>query len=197
MFLNSEPLNGFAETGIGGVYQAHKATHANVATPTKYEPGTICRYWNSYLKGEGACVYAYYLDGSASAVVSAGDGVLLKAGTTYTVTNDYSDGNVTGGTPFAIACMTMTDAYYGWFWISGVPPYFMTAASTRFDEATITTAGSVTAGAQIQAHTTDGGVIVYTEAGTTVQAAIGVAGAADSGTDLALTYVRLYGLGWF
>jgi len=196
MFLNAEPLNGFAETGVGGVYQTHKTTHANVASAEVYEPGTICRYTNSYLKGEGAAIYLKYDQGSASSAAAAGTGCILKAGTVYTVTNDYSDGNATGGVPFCIALMTMTDEYYGWFWISGVPPYFMTDASTRLDEATIGTDGNLDAGECFVAGTTDGKILPY--ANSSVQQIVGVSNAADSASNtVALSALRLFGVGWF
>lgn len=200
MFTNATPLNGFAETGIGSTYITPKRCHVNVDPAgtdfrNLYPLGTIVRYWNSVLGGEGACAYLQFNDGTADQAIVAGSGVVMKAGETYVVTSDYSDGFATGGAPFAIATATVTSTYYGWFWISGVPPLFRTAAATYYHAATITTDGNLDAGECFTAGSTDIAILPY--ANTSVQMIVGVSSTADTSTAVALQYLRLFGTGWF
>jgi len=204
MFNNTMPPNGFAETGIGSEYITPKATHANQSTAA-YPVGQIVKYFNPLLFGYGACVYAKYEDGSASAVATAGICCPLKAATGVTeivLTNDASasvvgDYAAEGGAPVGFAVMTMTDACYGWFWIAGVAPLFRTAAATYFHEGTgVTSGGSLVAGSAFTASTTDGAVALYDNDGTNDAVPIGMTLAADSTNANTISNVRLFGVGW-
>lgn len=201
MFLNAEPINGFAETGVGGTYNPAKAVHANVASPY-FDPGLICKYWNNDIHGYGACAYLLYNQESASAAAGAGTLCTMVAGADYEVTNDASAGAVgdatgEGGVPACVAVMTMTDGYYGWFWIAGVPPYFMTSATAKFSASNLTSGGSIVAMSPFIASTTDGAIALYNNDGSADSIPIGMSNAADDANNhVAIDAVRLFGVGW-
>lgn len=202
LFPNSEPINGFIETGGAGGYQAHSpATYHNVASP-KYPLGTIIGYFNATLHGYGACVYAQCDEVSSGSIV-VGRVLTLKSSYGTILTDDASAGMVGtyqthAGVPAAIAMSTMTTDYYGWFWIMGCCPDLYTAAGTSLSANTgITSGGSIAADCAFIASTTDGAIAVYDADAANVDVEpMGFALAADSTNANTFSNIRLYGTGW-
>lgn len=163
MYPNTIPPNGFTEHGGPGGYIAPKSRHHDFATAT-YTIGTKVRYYNEHIGGQGVCIYLRYSEGGETLVA----GMLCQPDpaldSLYYVTGDqdtFVDFAV--AKPNCIALSGMTTTRYGWFWCGGVCPDFFTDATTRFDEATCTTDGTITAGEGFcaQRSTTDGIIVAY------------------------------------
>ena len=204
LFPNSEPINGFIETGGIGGYEVHDRVHHNVsATPAEeYPKGTIISYYNRSLKGYGACGYYSCTEASTDAIV-IGDVVTLTAGSHTDVTNDASAGAVgdyaaEAGVPAGIAMSGMTTTYYGWFWIFGVcPDLYISATAKLAEQDDITSAGSIGAMSPFIASTTDGNIALHNrDAANNDVSVMGMSHTADSTNANLFGSIRLFGYGW-
>lgn len=104
------------------------ASHCNVATAAFY-PGTKVAYYDKVMGGWSILAYLRYSAGSG--IVTAADGQLASPGLNdvtsstvlpYTVTCDGDSASQTYSYA-AVMCVSMTDTYYGWFWVGGFCPY--------------------------------------------------------------------------
>ena len=202
LFPNSEPENGFIETGFAPNYEAHKAKHHNVSATPYFDLGTIIGYYNATIGGYGACAYMTCTQVSAASIV-IGRVVTMTAGSHTDLTDDASGGAVgdyaaEAGVPAAIAMSSMTTTYAGWFWIYGVCPDLNTAAATKLSANTgITSAGSIGAMSPFIASTTDGAIALHDrDAASTDTEVMGMSLAADSTNANSFVNVRLFGTGW-
>ncbi len=103
---------------------------ADFTTPTAAEVfsvGTKRAIYDDTNNGWAILCFLKYDNGAGTVAVATVKSIcgidtakMATAGAWATVTNDGSGCELTG--PIAIALATMTDEYYGWFWIGGVCP---------------------------------------------------------------------------
>lgn len=89
--------------------------------------GTKRAVYDDTNKGWATLCYLKYDNGAGTVAVATVKSLcgldttkIATASSWFTVTNDGSGAELVG--PIAIALTTMTDEYYGWFWVGGVCP---------------------------------------------------------------------------
>lgn len=114
----------FPEGGLLGT--THHNVDATAAGKTPYRVGDKLAYYDE--TAYGVCICAYYLHSEGSNAVSAAgrclqpvaSGIGNKGTLMFKLTQDASAAFLAG--PLGISLSAMTDTYYGWCWIGGVPP---------------------------------------------------------------------------
>ena len=109
--------------------------------------GTKRAVYDDANNGWATLMYLRYSTGAGTVAAVAAKGIcgisttdMATSGQYCYITNDGSDTVLTG--PIAIALRTMTNDYYGWFWVGGVCPVGEVAAL----DGVYKTGGSVAAG---------------------------------------------------
>jgi len=191
------PKSGFTgRGGASGFTVASLTTTHNVASTSDYAGvyplGTCIGYFNSTIGGYGVCAYLQAKEALTIGLVATS---LATSHTAVQIT--LTGGMAIGCAPAAVALSSITDEYYGWFWVKGVCPDFYTSASAKYSAATISIISGVnlTAGESFFAATA-GEIDEYLETDVAIPAGHAISSGSEAGGTIACGEVKLIGSGW-